>query len=164
MNKSEMKSVMESIEKKLQGQKSVSYMGHSNKAAWRVLQEMWDNNQRQFVFNGVHYNFTYNPSHETHGNRSTTANFTVSRYSKKEMFNADEVLARKEIEVRHFHGGITKELEQLGLDKPISILDNGSILDVVGTIYDNTELNIMIQRHDTGDVTIWTDNKNFRQR
>jgi hypothetical protein len=159
MDKSEMLSVMERIEKKLSGQKSVSYMEYNSKAAWRVLQELWDDSQRQFMFNGVHYNFTYNPSHTTHGNRSTTPDFTVTKYGKKEMFNADLVLAKKEITVRHFHGGGME-----GYLHPIEIKDDGSILDVVGALYESTSYNIMIQRHGTGDVTIWVDDKNFRQR
>ena len=168
MNKSDMKSAMESINKKLQNQKNVSYMAHDNKLVWGVLEEMWRDDKRQYMFNGVHYNFTYNPSHTTHGNRSTTPDFTVSRYSKKEMLDADEILAKKEIQVLDFRGGTERLKETLLMENDgkyiFPLEDNKSITTIVGIILLNTNYNILIQHHDTGDVTIFIDNYRFQQR
>jgi len=164
MNKSEMKSVMESIEKKLQGQKHYTCMAHGNTLAWDVLDEIYKSGQTKFVFNGVHYDITFNPSHTTHGNRSTTSEYVVTRYSAKTMFDADELLAKKEITVRHFHGGKVP-MEKMGMqDQPYDFVSQGILMEIINQIYLNSKYNIMIQRHDTGDVTIWVDEKRFNQR
>ena len=162
MNKSEMKSVFETIEKKLQGEKTYSFMEHTNIPAWRVFEEMKKHNNRQYVFNGVTYTFEYVPSHTTMGNRSTTAEFVVTRSTAKEVFDADQMLSIKEVEIRDWMGG-DKRIGELDYNSKQKYLIN-ELMMIVNHIYDNTSYSIMIDRHNTGDVTVWIDDKRFKQR
>ena len=159
MNKSETKDVMERIEKKLKGQKSVCYMEHQNKPAWDVLNELYSSGHGLFEFNLKRYEISYHPSKPSAGNTSTTPAFEVKLYKPETIFDVDAVLAKKEITVRSFHGGV-----QEGYENPIQLINNDTVIGVVEDIYEDTDLNIMIQRHDTGDVTIWTDTKRFTTR
>jgi len=169
MNKSEMKSVFEGVEKKLKSNKTTSFMAHDNKPAWSVFNEMWENGQRRYTFNETEYRFVYHPSHPTIGNRSSTAEFEVVRSTKKELLDADAILAKKEIRVVDYRGGNTKRLEETLLmnkdgEYVFPLEDNKSINTIVGIILQNTKYNIMISHHDTGDVTIAIDNYRFQQR
>ena len=164
MNKSEMKSVMESIEKKLKGQKSFSCMAYSNKPAWDVLDELYQGGHESFDFNGVRYVLKYNPSVGTIGNRTSTPEYVVKRQTSKSIFDADQVLAHKEITVRDWMGGDSR-VEKCGLvSNKLPLESNKDITSVVTVILTNTDYNVMVQRHDTGDATIWIDNKRFGQR
>jgi len=163
LNKSEVKMVMEQIEKKLQGQKAMTVLEYSNKPAWSVLRELWNDGRKQFIFNDATYRIQFNPSHTTIGNRSSCDEFLVSRFTKKETFDVDELMSKKEIRVRDWTGADAAKKCGLVSD----VLPFESIKDVtiiVTIIMTNTDLNVMIQRHDTGDVTIWVDNKRFTQR
>jgi hypothetical protein len=167
MNKSEVLTTMKHIEKKLKNNLTVSFMEHTNVTPFRVLYEMWIEDKRQFLYEGVQYNFVYNPFHTTHGNRSTTPEFEVKRYSKKEMYDVDELLKNKEIEVRDWMGG-TNRIDQCGLDKlndeykyPYEKMVLNQILEA---IMDNTNYSVMIDRYGTGDVVVWIDDKRFKQR
>jgi hypothetical protein len=163
LNKSEVKMVMEQIEKKLQGQKSITIMEHDNKPAWNVLRELWNDKRKQFVWNNCTYNMQYNPAHETIGNRSSTPEFSISKFTKKETFDVDELMSKKEIRVRDWTGADAAKMCGLVTDVvPLESLKD--VTSIVTIIMTNTNLNVMIQRHDTGDVTIWVDNKRFTQR
>ena len=160
MDKSEMKSVMEKIEKKLKGKATATFMEHTQKYMWKVLQKIFADGHRQYEFNGVRYNLDYVPSLATPTSVATFPEFRVSRFSKHDLFNADTVLAKKEITVR---GWACAPME--GYENPIQLIDDDQLFAVVRELYNNNpQYNLMIQRHDTGDVTIWTDTKRFTQR
>lgn len=159
-----MKSVMESIEKKLKGQKTFSAMEHSNVPAWNVLKELYDGGHESIDFNGVRYVLSFHPSTTDHlSHRSTTPEFQVKRQTTKSIFDVDQVLAHKEIEVRDWMGG--DPAKKCGLvSNKLPLESMKDITSVVMVILTNTKYNVMVQRHDTGDATIWVDDKRFTQR
>jgi len=163
LNKSEVKMVMDRIEKKLQSQKSMTIIEENN-PAWNVLRELWNDNRKQFVWNNSTYNMQYHPSvTDSLSNRSSTPEFTICRYTKKETFDVDELMSKKEIRVRDWTGADAAKMCGLVSDTiPYESLKD--VTSIVTVIMTNTDLNVMIQRHDTGDVTIWVDNKRFTQR
>lgn len=154
-----MKSVMESIEEKLKTKKIFTCMEYNNISAWRVLSGMYDKGHRSYEFNGVRYDIEYSPTHPTIGNRSSTPEFEVRKQTAETIFNADDVLAKNEINIAHFHGG-----QPNGFEEPIPLESVDDILNIVKHFYEKTNLNIMIHRQSTGDVTIWLDDKRFSQR
>lgn len=163
LNKSEVKMVMEQIEKKLQSQRAMTVLEYQNKPAWNVLREMWNDGRKQFIFNNATYRIQFNPSHTTIANRSSCDEFTVSRFTAKETFDVDELMSKREIHVRDWTGG--DAAKKCGLsDNTFEYDEMDKLISVIRVIMTNTDLNIMIQRHDTGDVTIWVDDKRFTQR
>ena len=57
----------------------------------------------------------------------------------------------------------TAKLEATGL-KEGQLIAEREVMDVVGKIYRETILNIMIQHHGTENTTVWVDRGNFRQK
>jgi hypothetical protein len=168
MDKSDMKYAFEFIEKKLKGQKNVTIMAHQNKRVWGVLTELFDSGKDMYVFNEERYHIKYNPSTPTLGNRSTTPEFVVKKVTKTSTFDADEAFAKQEITIRDWMGGIDSEkVKEIPLGENPFVAEGDiedEVAEMVRVILINTNYNVMVQRQDTGDVTIWIDDKRFQQR
>lgn len=164
MNKSEIKNAFEVIERNLKTRRSSVFFDNGD-TIYKTLKEIHNTYGTIYEYNSNKYEITFNRSggiDETYSSDS----FVVRHYLPKqiEIFNVDELLLQKEINVRSWMGN-GNDIKACGIETTaFSYNDNQSIVNIVSTILDKSKFNVMIQRHESGDVTIWIDTKRFTQR
>jgi hypothetical protein len=168
MNRSNLKYTCEKIELQLNKPKVevIGFMRHQNKIEYDVLEEIWKD-QDHFTYKGIKYTIKFKPSIQTIGNRFSTAEFEVTKYKKKEKhtLDVDEILSNNVITVADWLGGTERISKFLPIDGQTEYeYDRETLSDIIDLILDTTDYNIMIQRHDSGDITVFIDHKRFTQR
>jgi hypothetical protein len=163
LSKQEIKEFCEFVEKKLKSNDYVSFSGwHSepNRKMTPIAAAFYAK-ARTFTFNDHEYIIEHSSATSGRGgmDEGSPETYTVKILSKSNRLDVDDLLSKKEVVVRHFHGGEVKDFE-----RPFPLNSVQSVLNVVEDLYDNTDYNIMVYRQKTGDVTVWVDEGRFTQR
>lgn len=163
LNKENLKEFCEFIQKELKEKKVVSFSDWHSKpyAAKTPIVAALYKKARTFTFNSQEYLITFSAATSGMGGQSQGSpdDYTITKFNESDSLDVDELLSKREITIRHFHGGVAKDFEE-----PIPLDNVDDILRIVKYYYEETKLNVMVHRQSTGDVTVWLDDKRFTQR
>ena len=173
MNKSEIKEFCEFVEKKLKNAKGISFDEWSSSPFDKLtpVTKYFYSNGRKFTYNDQEYIISFTPARSGRGgmDEGSPDSYEVQKLTKQNSFNVNDLLARKEITIRDWMGGESRiddcSLTRINGEYRYAFKENDAVLpQIIESIMKNTTYNIMIQRHDIGDITVWIDDKRFTQR